>query len=237
MTEWKAKRFWKNATVTEVSSGWQVLLDGRPIRTPSKSPMDLPTSEMAHAIAGEWDAQTDDIDPLSMPVTRSANSAIDRVATQHGEVADMLAAYAETDLLSHRAEGPDSLRALQDDGWDPLLDWAGERFGARLLVTSGILPIEQPKPALQRLSEVVHGTDAFRLTALHDLVGLTGSLVLGLAVAHGRLDTDEAWRLSRIDEDWQIAQWGADEEAAEVAARKFAEFLHARRFWELASPR
>jgi chaperone required for assembly of F1-ATPase len=235
MTGWKAKRFWKDATVVQDASGWHVLLDGRPVRTPAKAAMDLPTEEMASAIAGEWAAQGEEIDPLSMPVTRSANSAIDRVATQHREVAEMLAAYAETDLLCHRADGPERLCDLQAEAWDPILDWAAERFGARLVPTTGILPSVQPEPALRRLSATVHEVDAFRLTALHDLVSLSGSLVLGLAVAHGRLDPPEGWRLSRIDEDWQIEQWGEDEEAAEVAARKLGEFLHAKRFWTLST--
>lgn len=235
MTGWKAKRFWTEATVMQDASGWHVLLDDRPVRTPAKAPMDLPTEAMAHAIAGEWAAQGEELDPLSMPVTRSANSAIDRVATQHREVADMLAAYAETDLLCHRADGPERLRARQDAGWDPLLDWAEERFGARLVPTTGILPTEQPPGALDRLSEAVHGCDPFRLTALHDLVSLSGSLILGLAVAHGRLPPSDGWSISRIDEAWQIEQWGEDEQAAEVAARKFGEFAHAMRFWDLSS--
>jgi hypothetical protein len=162
--------------------------------------------EMARAIAAEWAEQGEEIDPLSMPVTRSANSAIDRVATQHGEVADMLAAYAETDLLCHRAETPLRLHEQQAAAWDPLLDWAEHRFGARLAPTTGILPVAQAEPALRLLSDTVHGTGAFQLTALHDLVSLSGSLILGLAVAEGRLDPAEGWRLSRIDEDWQIAQ-------------------------------
>jgi len=161
--------------------------------------------------------------------------AIDRVATQHREVAEMLAAYAETDLLCHRADGPERLRQRQDAGWDPLLDWAEERFGARLVPVTGILPTKQPRTALDRLSEAVHGCDPFRLTALHDLVGLSGSLVLGLAVAHGRLAPSDGWSLSRIDEDWQIEQWGEDEQATEVAARKYGEFAHAMRFWTLSS--
>jgi hypothetical protein len=152
MTGWKAKRFWKDATVVQDASGWHVLLDGRPVRTPAKAAMDLPTEEMASAIAGEWAAQGEEIDPLSMPVTRSANSAIDRVATQHREVAEMLAAYAETDLLCHRADGPERLCDLQAEAWDPILDWAAERFGARLVPTTGILPSVQPEPALRRLS-------------------------------------------------------------------------------------
>lgn len=215
---------------------WHVLLDGRPVRTPAKAAMDLPTEKMAQAIAKEWAAQTDVIDPLSMPVTRSANSAIDRVAPQKAEVADMLAAYAETDLLCHRADGPDRLRQQQAVEWDPLLDWADVEFGARLYPTYGILPVAQPEQALARLSKTVHAIDSFRLTALHDLVSLSGSLILGLAVARGRLDISEAWRISRIDEAWQIAQWGEDEEAADVAAHKFGEFEHAMRFWALSNP-
>jgi len=198
--------------------------------------MDLPTEKMAQAIAAEWAAQIDVIDPLSMPVTRSVNSAIDRVAPQKAEVADLLAAYAETDLLCHRADGPDRLRDQQADAWDPLLDWAEDEYDARLSPTHGILPVTQPEQALARLSETVHAIDPFRLTALHDLVSLSGSLILGLAVARGRLATAEAWRLSRIDETWQIEQWGEDEEAAEVAARKFGEFEHAMRFWALSDP-
>jgi chaperone required for assembly of F1-ATPase len=231
----KPKRFWTNATVTQDAAGWHVLLDTRPVRTPAKAALDLPTEAMAEAIAAEWAAQGEEVDPLSMPVTRSANSAIDRVMTQHGEVAEMLASYAETDLLCYRADSPARLCDQQASGWDPLLDWAEERFGARLVPTTGILPSQQPPPALKRLSDAVHGLDAFRLTALHDLVGLSGSLVLGLAVAHGRLDPSDGWTLSRIDEDWQIEQWGEDEEAAEVAARKLGEFLHAKRFWTLST--
>lgn len=235
MTGWRAKRFWTEATVMRDASGWHVLLDDRPVRTPAKAPMYLPTEAMAQAIAGEWAAQGEELDPLSMPVTRSANSAIDRVATQHREVAEMLAAYAETDLLCHRADGPERLRQRQDAGWDPLLDWAEERFGARLVPVTGILPTKQPRTALDRLSDAVHGCDPFRLTALHDLVGLSGSLVLGLAVAHGRLAPSDGWSLSRIDEDWQIEQWGEDEQATEVAVRKYGEFAHAMRFWTLSS--
>jgi chaperone required for assembly of F1-ATPase len=234
MTGWKVKRFWTEATVVPDGSSWHVLLDSRPLRTPAKAVLDLPTEEMARAIAAEWAEQGEEIDPLSMPVTRSANSAIDRVATQHGEVAGMLAAYAETDLLCHRAETPLRLNEQQAAAWDPLLDWAEHRFGARLAPTTGILPVAQAEPALRLLSDTVHGMGAFQLTALHDLVSLSGSLILGLAVAEGRLDPAEGWRLSRIDEDWQIAQWGEDEEAAEVAARKYSEFLHAKRFWTLS---
>jgi chaperone required for assembly of F1-ATPase len=235
MTEWKARRFWTDVTVAEGAGGWHVLLDSRPVRTPAKAAMDLPTEDLAQAVAAEWAAQQDEIDPLAMPVTRSANSAIDRVAPQHGEVAEMLAAYAETDLLCHRADSPEALAQRQAEGWDPLLDWAAETFEARLWPTAGILPVAQPDASLRRLGETVRDLDAFRLAALHDLVTLSGSLVLGLAVARRRVDAETGWTLSRIDETWQIEQWGEDEEAAEAAARKFEQFVHADRFWSLAS--
>jgi chaperone required for assembly of F1-ATPase len=237
MTEWKARRFWTDVTVAGAAGGWQVLLDSRPVRTPAKAPMDLPTEAMAQAVAKEWAAQEDEIDPLGMPITRSANSAIDRVEPQHGEVAGMLAAYAETDLLCHRADAPETLARRQAEGWDPLLDWAAEAYGARLWPTAGILPVEQPPGSLRRLHATVRELDAFRLAALHDLVTLSGSLVLALAVARRRIDPEIGWALSRIDEDWQIEQWGEDEEAARAAARKFDQFRHADRFWSLASSR
>jgi len=235
MTEWKAKRFWKETTVTSEGDGWQVLLDQRPVRTPAKAAMILPTEPMAQAIAEEWASQEGEIDPLSMPVTRSANAAIDRVAPQQAEVAEMLAAYAETDLLCHRAGQPEALATRQAEGWDPVLDWAAESLGARLVATEGVLPATQPANSLARIADELGRVEPFRLTALHDLVTLSGSVLLGLAVAHGRLDPDTAWGLSRIDEDWQIEQWGPDEEAAAQTAHRAAQFAHAVRFWRLAS--
>lgn len=234
MTEWKAKRFWKDATVTQDAGGWQVLLDGRPVRTPGKSAMNLPTRDMAEAMAAEWDAQEGEIAPLTMPVNRSANSAVDRVAPQVAEVAAMLAAYAETDLLCHRADHPEELAARQAAGWDPLLTWAADSLDAPLVPTVGVLPVAQPPGSVARIGKILGETDPFGLTALHDLVSLSGSVILGLATAQGRLSTDDAWKLSRIDENWQIEQWGDDEEAAALAAAKRDQFEHAMRFWRLA---
>jgi chaperone required for assembly of F1-ATPase len=235
MTEWTAKRFWTEVGVAEEAGVWRVLLDGRPLKTPAKAALDLPSAAMAEAMAAEWAAQDKVIDPRTMPVTRSANSAIDRVMPQKAEVVAMLASYGETDLLCHRAEAPDALVARQAEGWDPILDWADEQLGARLCPTTGILPAVQAPEALARLAETLERFDAFRLTGVHDLVTLSGSLVLGLAVAHGRLDAETGWALSRIDEDWQTSQWGEDEEAATAAAAKFADFRHALRFLTLVS--
>ena len=235
MTEWKAKRFWKEATVAPADGGFQVLLDNRAVKTPGKVLLVMPTLAMAEAVAAEWAAQEEEIKPLTMPVTRSANSAIERVTPAHGEVCAMLSAYGETDLVCYRAESPQALIDRQAAGWDPLLDWVAECFEAPLITTAGVIPVSQPPESLEKLAAEVRATPAFHLTALHDLITLSGSLVLGLAVARGHLTPDAAFDLSRIDEVFQIEQWGDDEEAAEFTAARRAQFLHAHRFWTLAS--
>jgi chaperone required for assembly of F1-ATPase len=232
---WKAKRFWKEVSVAETDGGFAVHLDVRRVMTPGKLPLTLPTRPMAEAIAEEWAAQQDEIQPLTMPVTRAANSAIERVTPQRPEVAAMLAAYAETDLTCHRADTPQTLAERQAAAWDPLLDWAADRFGARLFATAGILPVDQPPASLAALSDHVDSFDAFHLTAFHDLVTISGSLVIGLAVAHDHLDPETAWSMSRIDEEWQIEQWGRDDEAEAAAAIKRQDFLRAKTFWMLTT--
>lgn len=234
MSEWKARRFWKEARVTEDGDRFTVALDGRPVRTPAKAPLHLPRREMAEAIAAEWDAQDEEINPLSMPFTRSANAAIDKVAPQRGEVADMLAGYGETDLLCYRAEAPEALVRRQAEQWDPALDWAARTHDARLRVHTGVLPGPQDGAALSHLSAVVHGMSDFQLAGLHDLVSLSGSLVLGLAAAAGWRDPDAIWTLSRLDELWQEEQWGRDDEAHEMAETKHRAFVHAKQFFDCA---
>jgi chaperone required for assembly of F1-ATPase len=169
-----------------------------------------------------------------MPFTRAANAALDKVLVQHAEVADMLSAYGGTDLLCYRATAPAGLTARQAVAWDPVLDWAAGRFGARLKVASGIMPVDQDPHHLARLSEVVHGFDAFGLTGLHDLVAMSGSLILGLAVAEDHLSAEAAFDMSRIDETWQIEQWGEDEEEAELVAAKRRDFLRAKEILDLS---
>lgn len=236
MTEWKARRFYDTAAVTRSAgqAGFSVALDGRPVRTPAKAALVVPSRTMAEAIAAEWQAQDDTIDPSGMPVTRSANAAIDKVSRQHAEVADMLAAYAETDLLCHRADAPARLVARQAARWDPLLHWAEHRLDAPLRPTVGVLPAEQPDASLQRIRSRLGAHGPFELTALHDLVSLAGSVVIGLWVADDPARTAEAWSLSRLDEEWQIEQWGRDEEAAALAARHEQAFHHAARFLSLS---
>ncbi len=234
MSEWKAKRFWESVDTEASGGGYSVLLDGRSVRTPLRAPLLLPTQAMADAVAEEWQGQVETVDPLSMPGTRSANAAIDKVTVQHGEVAAMLAAYAETDLLCHRATYPEGLIEQQKKAWDPVLAWAEQTYGVPLTVTSGVLPALHPSDSLTVYSEIVSGYRPFSLTALHDLVGLSGSLLLGLYVANALADPEVVWRLSRIDEDWQISQWGEDEEAVAEAKIKRGSFLHAARFLTLA---
>jgi len=200
---WAAKRFWKDATVEEVTGGFTVRLDGRGVKTPAKAELVVPTQAMAQASADEWQAQDETIDPGTMPVTRSVNAAIDKVAVQFTEVADMLAAYGDSDLTCYRAASPAGLVARQNEAWDPLLDWAGETFQARLI-------------------------------PVHDLISLSGSLIIGLAARAAFLSPDILWERSRLDEIWQIEQWGADEEAEEMAAVKRQSFLDAHRFLTLS---
>jgi chaperone required for assembly of F1-ATPase len=232
MNEWAARRFWKAAAVNEGPEGFGIVLDGRGVRTPAKAPLIVPTRALAEWIAEEWAAQGDTVDPRSMPATRGANAAIDKVAVQHAEVADMLAAYGDSDLLCYRAEAPDALVARQAEGWDPMLDWAAETYGARLETRIGIMHQPQPAAALARLAAEVHGMTAFELAAFHDLVSLSGSLVLGLAATQNAESAERLWDLSRIDEDWQAEQWGADEDAEQAAAVKRESFLNAKRFYD-----
>lgn len=233
MTEWKAKRFWKEASVVEADGGFRVMLDGRGVSTPGKQPLVMPTRAMAEAVAVEWDAQEGEIKPLTMPHTRSANSAIERVDPQLDDVAEMLLGYAETDLLCYRADKPIELTQRQAEAWDPMLDWAAQALEAPLEPRVGVMWVSQPATSIAAFAKSLGRIDPFPMTALHDLVTLTGSLVLGLAVSKQRISAKEAWRLSRIDEDWQIEQWGPDEEAAELAATKEAQLLHAEEFWHL----
>ncbi len=233
MSVWTARRFWTTAMVVSVEGGYGVHLDARPVRTPLKAPLVLPTAALAEAVAAEWQAQGDTVDPLTMPFTRTANSAIDTVVVQFDVIARMVSEYGGSDLLCYRAEGPAELVALQSDAWNPVLSWATAELGAPLRTTVGIVHVAQPSASLATLHGLVAGLTHFRLAAFHDLVALSGSLVLALAVVRGWIIADEAWRLSRIDENWQISQWGEDEDAAAVAGAKRAAFLHADRFYGL----
>lgn len=233
MSAWKAKRFWKTATAEACDGGFTVRLDGRAVKTPAKSAFVLPTLAMAQAAATEWDAQVKEVRPETMPVTRMANSAIDKVAVQFDEVAGLLAAYGESDLLCYRATGPVELIARQEAAWNPLLDWAAAVLGAPLVATAGVVHVAQPPGSIAALRARLFALTPFQLAAMHDLISISGSLILGFAVAGQRLTAAEAFSISRIDEQWQAEKWGEDEDAAALEALKRAALIEAARFWNL----
>lgn len=231
MTDWAARRFWTDVALQRGRDGWEILLDTRPVRTPSKHPLAVPTEALARMIAAEWEAQQGKIDPGTMPATRYANSAIEKVAPQRDGVIDVIAAYGETDLLCYRAPEPDALIARQAAAWDPLLAWAEATLGARLVPTVGVLPVAQDAGGLAVLRARVAAMDNFQLAAFHDLVALSGSLVIGFAAVAGQSDPATLWEVSRIDESWQVELWGEDAEAAEANRRKGRAFQDAHAFF------
>jgi chaperone required for assembly of F1-ATPase len=234
MSDWQPKRFWKQAQAEACEDGFTVLLDGRPVRTPAKAPLAVPTHAMADAIAKEWDAQDKVIDPRTMPVTRGANAAIDKVRTQRDEVIAMLAEYGDSDLLCYRAAGPEGLIQKQAEAWDPMLDWSADALGVRLAVGEGVMHVAQDPEALGKLRDELAAFDEFALAAVHDLISLSGSLILALGVTREAVAVEKAWLLSRVDEHWQIAQWGEDEEATAAEAIKRRAFEDAARFYRFS---
>lgn len=231
---WARRRSWTEAAVAEEQGGFAVRLDGRPVRTPAKAALTLPTRALAEAVAAEWAAQLEVVVPATMPITRIANSAIDKVTPQRAEIVAHLAAYGETDLLCHRAEAPDELVRRQQEAWDPWLDWLAARHGARLAAVPGVIPVAQDAGALAALAAEIGRFTVYELAAFHDLVALPGSVVLALAVAAGVADPATVWEQSRVDELWQIEQWGADDEAERVNFLKRRAFLDAARFFASA---
>lgn len=231
MSEWAPKRFWSSVEIEPESTGYAIRLDSRPVRTPAKAALVVPTEAMAARIAAEWDAQTDVIDPATMPWTRSANAALDKVAVQREEVKAHLSGYADTDLVLYRAAGPEALVARQREQWDPIIDWIATRFGVRLVQTEGVMPVSQSPEALSQLSGAMDAMNDFQITGFHDLVTLSGSFSLALAAIEKHRDPDAIWDLSCVDEGWQIEQWGEDDEAKAVAEIKKSAFLHAAEFF------
>lgn len=234
MSEWKRKRFWTRVETTPTGGGYSVTLDDRPVRTPAKAAFDLPSRALAGAIAEEWQLQHGVIDPESMPLTRLANSALDKVAVQREAVAGLLAEYGANDLLCYRATGPAGLVARQTEHWDALLDWAAADLGIRLRVQSGLMPIPQSDASR---TEVLHRTtalDPFDLTALHELTTLSGSWVIGFAALTDARPPETLWPIALIDELWQEEQWGEDEEAIAARDARRRAFFVAHRFACLA---
>ena len=235
MSDWKPRRFWKDASTAESEGGFAVTLDGRTAKTPAGAPLVVPTRALAEAIAAEWAAQEKEIDPAAMPATRAANAAIDLVAGRRAEVAAAIAAYADSDMLCYRAEEPEELAARQAEAWDPLLDWAASALGARLRHFRGVVHRPQDPAATARLAKMVAAMGPFELVAFQALVELSGSLVIGFAAITGAWDAGALWTLSRIDEAWQEERWGADGEAAARASAREADFQAAMAFHALAA--
>lgn len=227
------KRFWKAVTVEPGEGGWGIALDGRPVRTPARKPLAVPAEALADAIAGEWRASGETIDPRAMPLTGLANAAIDRVAPDRPGFAADLAHYAEADLICYRAEGPQPLVERQERSWDPLLAWARRRFDVDFAVTAGITHVPQPQAMVERLAHAVAALDSFRLAALSPLVRIGGSLVAALALLERAASTETVWAAVTVDEQWQAEQWGADAEAQAALEARRRDFLAAAQFLEL----
>jgi chaperone required for assembly of F1-ATPase len=227
------KRFYKDVAVKDEAGGGVLLLDGKRVRTPGKAPLVLPTGALASAIAEEWRAQKDRIDPTTMPLSKLANSAIDGVAEHEQAVIDDILAFAGADLLCYRAQGPGGLVEAQKKYWDPVLAWAKEALGAPLVLSDGVVHVGQPSASLGRLKATLAGRDAFSLAALHVMTSLTGSALLALAVALGQMTPEAAWKAAHVDEDWQISQWGEDAEAAARRKNRWRDFAAAARFERL----
>jgi len=212
------KRFYKDVAVAEAEGGFCILLDGKPVKTPARNTLLLPTQALAHAVAAEWAGQGDEIFATTMPLLRLANTVLDGVSQNRQDVIGAILRFGENDLICYRAHQPPELARRQADGWDPLLDWARERLSARMTVGEGIGHVDQSPEALAALREAMAGYDAFTLAGLHVIASITGSLVLALAVVEGATNGAEAFHLSRIDENYQAEKWGEDAEAVKRAS-------------------
>ena len=217
----RRKRFYSHAGVTETPDGFAITLDDKPVRTPSGRALIGPTRHIAEAMAAEWDAQQEIIDPLTMPLTRFANSLVDAVADQVEAVANDIAKYLGSDLLFYRAGYPEALVAREAAHWDPVLFWAADSLGAHFIMAEGIVHVRQPDTAIAAACAALPG-DPWSVAALHVVTTLTGSAFLALALFHGVLDAGQVWTAAYVDEDWNAEKWGVD---AEVAARRAARLV------------
>lgn len=227
------KRFWKDVTVELDGAAWVIRLDGRPIKTPARLTLEVPNEALAEAIAEEWRAVGETIDPRAMPLTGLANAAIDRVAPARDAFAQNLANYAEADLACYRAEGPRELVDRQAEQWDPLLAWARRRFDIDFVITTGLMHVAQPPATVERLSHAIAALDPFRLAGLSPLVTIGGSLIAALAVLEKAVTPEEGWEAVSVDDRWQLEQWGADAGAETALENRRRDFLAAAKFLEL----
>ena len=216
------KRFYEHASTAPDGELHAVRLDDKPVRTPAGRLLAAPTRRLAEALAAEWEAQHDVIDPAKMPLTRLVNSIIDGVSDRAAPVADEIARYLASDLICYRAGSPRGLVERQARHWDPIVEWAGDVLGARLSLGEGVVHVTQPEAALAAAGAAIP-RDPWRLGAIHSVTTLTGSALLALALAQGRITADEAWTAAHVDEDWNMEQWGHDELSLERRAYRYAE--------------
>ncbi|NKB52733.1 MAG: ATPase [Rhizobiaceae bacterium] len=218
------KRFYKDVVVAEEDGLHVVKLDERPVKTPGKSPLGSTSAEIARTMAAEWRDQIDVIDPLTMPVTRLVNTAIDGVASDLQVVQEDIVRFASSDMLCYRADGPSGLDDLHREHWDPLIDWCHVALGARFSLAQGIVFVEQPAEAMTAFNgHVGQIVDPTALAACHLVTTLTGSAIIAMAVYKGEIDLDEAWKIAHVDEDWNISHWGEDEDAKERRVARFVD--------------
>ncbi len=219
----RRKRFYAHAGLVEDPDGFATTLDDKPVRTPSGRALVAPNREIADGIVAEWDAQQETIDPLTMPLTRFANSVIDDVADRVEAVTEDIAKYFGSDLLFYRAGHPEALVAREAAHWDPIVFWAADALGAHFILAEGIVHVRQPDSAIAAARAALP-TDPWSIAALHVVTTLTGSALLALALMRGVIDQDQAWAAAHVDEDWNIEQWGGDEEIAARRAARLVDF-------------
>ena len=219
----RRKRFYAHVGLVEDPDGFAITLDDKPVRTPSGRALVAPNREIAEGIAAEWDAQRETIDPLTMPLTRFANSVIDDVADRVEAVTEDIAKYFGSDLLFYRAGHPEALVAREAAHWDPIVFWAADALGAHFILAEGIVHVRQPDSAIAAARAALP-SDPWSIAALHVVTTLTGSALLALALMRGVIDQDQAWAAAHVDEDWNIEQWGRDEEIAARRAARLVDF-------------
>lgn len=230
------KRFYETVEVSDTGQGWAITLDDKPVMTPGKSKLVLPSQELAQAIRREWADQKEHIDPKVMPLTKLCNTAIDMITGKEQAVIDDIAKFSASDLICYRAQEPQELVMKQSSQWDPVLDWAAVALGTRFTITKGITHVQQPEQAITRIKDTLKPHSPFSLAALHTMTTLTGSALLVLAHVAGRFDAQTCWQLCHIDEDFQISRWGQDEDAKDLRAYKWLEMQATSGFFSLVNP-
>ncbi|GAA5105430.1 ATP12 family chaperone protein [Bartonella jaculi] len=219
------KRFYREVKIACEEGGFSLLLDGYPVKTPAKRPFLVPKEACAALVAQEFESQKQVIDPVKMPITRLVNTVIDGVADDMQVIFEDLLRFVACDMIFYRAQTPKELVQRQCKNWDPLLDWAEEKLGSRFYLTEGLMHIEQPREAIQAVSNYLRTIQSpYMLAALHTMTTLTGSALIALAFTAGKINSDHAWNIAHLDENWMMEQWGIDEEAMARRAHKQADF-------------